>query len=217
MIKHKVKIKRNKTEHNKFIRNNVINYLKYSTPRELIFDIVAPLFIALIVATFAAYLIPTPRDFAIVIQDLNSITITITAILAGFNTASLAIIASSSSLSENKVVTKAIPEPNLKGLNKIKNLILNNPTKKEIDAVISFFAYAVISQLLILVISLIINVLLTSMLKIDVLFPNLKALSKYWILISCSTIWIFLILHSIFLSIRNIDMISHFVKYNSKQ
>lgn len=224
MIKNTVKTQRSKTNHNKFIRKNVKNYINYSTPSELRFDILVPFFIAIVVTLAAALIIPSPRDFATMILELNGITITITAILAGFNTASLAIIASVSdessvtSLSETvPSESNPIPKPELKGLKKIKNLIMNNPSKKEWDAVISFFAYAVISQLLILIFSLMINVLLTSVLKIKVLLSSFEAGLKFWLLVPFSSIWIFLILHSIFLSIRNIDMISHFVKFNSKQ
>lgn len=219
MLNHKVTFKRNKKNTDNFVRKNIIDYLQYSTPSELKFDFLIPFFITIITTLIVAIIIPTPRDFAMMILELNSLAITIIAILAGFNTASLAIIATAS----NKELTadanneeENMPLDELKGFRKLQNLIINNPPQKELDAFVSFFAYAVISQLIIIVISLIINFMLTSLLKIDGIFISISMLTKYFIMIPLSAVWIFLILHSIFLSIRNIDMISHFIKFNSK-
>ncbi|ANU28411.1 hypothetical protein [Planococcus versutus] len=219
MLKYKVKSNRVKSKKNKFVQNNVIDYLRYSTPSELKFDFFVPLFITLIVTAIVAFIIPTPRDYASMILELNSLAITIIAILAGFNTASLAIIATVSNKNIKSRTTnenKNIPSTKLKGYKRLKNLIYNNPPQKELDAFVSFFAYAVISQLIIIVISLVINFLLTSILKTEGIFLTLSMFSKYVIMVPLSAIWIFLVLHSIFLSIRNIDMISHFIKFNSK-
>lgn len=215
MIKNKVTIKRKKTKQSGFIRKNIKNYLQYSTPKELFFDLIIPLILAIFVTITTFSLIPSPRDLAVIIQEINGLTITITAILAGFNTASLAIIASSGNLipADNKL---SCENNDLKGIKKLKNLIMNNPSRNAIEAVVSFFSYAVISQLIILVFSLLLNVILSSLLKNIDVFPNLTPIYKMILLSGFSVFWIFLILHSIFLSIRNIDIISNFVKFHSK-
>ncbi|MEQ6048478.1 hypothetical protein U2I53_05535 [Lysinibacillus capsici] len=220
-MKHTVETARKKNSQSSFILNNFKNYIKFSTPKELAFDCIVPIILSTLTIIIVALIIPTPRGFAEIIKELNSIIITIIAILAGFNTASLTIIASSAKSIFSKKVTRnvdtTIPEVELKRVKKLINLIKNNPSGKELDAVISFFAYAVISQLLILVISLIVNIILSSSLKIESIFPSIDLLYKQLILIVFSSIWVSLVLHSIFLSIRNIDIISHFIKFSSHE
>lgn len=226
MVNHKVKIKRKKTKESNFIRKNFVNYLKFSTPKELFFDIIIPLLISILLTFFVIIIIPSPRDFTIIMKELSSIAITIIAILAGFNTASLAIIASTknndNSIENNEdfiddFKIKVDTPENLSMSKKVKELIVNTPSNKGWQGVISFFAYAVISQLIILIFSLIINISITSLLSITTVLPKLDDMRKYLLLTLFSLTWIFSILHSIFLSIRNIDMISHFIKYNTKK
>nr|WP_054549362.1 hypothetical protein [Lysinibacillus sphaericus] len=221
-MKHIVKTTRKKNSQSKFITNSFSNYIKFSTPKELTFDCIVPIVLSTLTVILVAFIIPTPRGFAEIIKELNSIIITIIAILAGFNTASLTIIASSAKSimpKKNNPSKKDsnIPSADPKGLNKLINLIRNNPSGKELDAVISFFAYAVISQLLILVISLLVNIVLSSFLKIESIMPDIKQCYKQSMLVIFSSIWVSLVLHSIFLSIRNIDIISHFIKFSSKE
>lgn len=219
MIKFKVKSVRRKSPEDRFIRKNIKDYIRYSTPSELRFDFLVPLIITFVIVIAISLIIPSPRDYASIVLELNSLAITIIAILAGFNTASLAIIATVSNREkpiESKKENNEFPKQNIKFFKKIKNLITNNPPQKELDAFVSFFAYAVISQLIIIIISLLINFLLSSILKVEGILPAYSYNTKYAIMLPLSGIWIFLILHSIFLSIRNIDMISHFIKFNSK-
>lgn len=220
MAKNIVKNTRNKNQNNGFIKGNVINYIKHSAPKDLFFDILIPVILSIFITSFLLFIISTPNIFVKTLGDINSTVITIIAILAGFNSASLAIIASSQKLvnsnNDNTEIDKDIEYEGETRLGKFKNLIFNNPSDKPVDAIVSFFAYAVISQLLVLIISLILQIVISGMLKMTITSSVLTNDIEMIMLVICSSIWFALILHSIFLSIRNIDMIAHFIKFSSK-
>lgn len=218
MAKHNIITERKKANHNGFIISNVGNYIKHSTPRELCFDVIIPLLLSTLLISVLYIILPTPSSFAKSISEINNTVITIIAILAGFNSASLAIIASSSKIvNTNLMNTETIKTESIGKIKKIKNLIFNTPSYKELDAIVSFFAYAVISQLLILIVSLLTNVTLTALMKVKPVITTLSNDIEMIILCIFSGVWFTLVLHSIFLSIRNIDIIAHFIKFSSKK
>lgn len=217
MVKNNVSVKRNKEQKHGFIIGNIKNYVIHSTPKELFFDIIMPILVATTLVIIITNLLPNPSSFVKTLYEINGTIITIMAILAGFNSASLAIIASSSKLVNTPLIdTSNIEYEEKKRIQKIKDAIFNNPSYKELDAIVSFFAYAVISQLLILILSLLIHIVLTAVQKttiINSIFNNSMEMIILFILSGC---WFTLILHSIFLSIRNIDVIAHFIKFSNK-
>lgn len=218
MAKHNILVERKKEKHGGFIVTNVKNYITHSTPRELFFDIVIPIVLSTILIVLIYFMLPSPITFVKSMYEINNTIITIIAILAGFNSASLAIIASSSKIVNSELLdTESIKTNKTSNIQKIKNMILNSPSYKELDAIVSFFAYAVISQLIILIISLIIHVILTALMKVNVHFTLFSNQKEMIILCIFSGFWLTLVLHSIFLSIRNIDIIAHFIKYSSKK
>ncbi|MEK9196855.1 hypothetical protein [Ureibacillus sp. FSL E2-3493] len=218
MANHNVIVDRKKDNKTGFITNNIKNYIMHSTPRELLFDIATPVALSFILIFLLYTIMPSARDLLNSIHNINNTVITIIAILAGFNSASLAIIAASSKLINTKLFdTKEVNSVKETFMQKIKTLLFNNPSYKELEAIVSFFAYAVICQLLILIISLFINVTLTSITQVKFEILNLDKNIEIIILCIISGFWFTLVFHSIFLSIRNIDMIAHFIKFSSNE
>lgn len=215
MVKNKISIERKSEKKHGFIIDNIKNYVIHSTPKELFFDIIMPVFISLVLVLTITKLLPNPAAYVKTLYEINGTIVTIIAILAGFNSASLAIIASSSKLVNTPLIdTSNIKYPKRNFFQRVKDSIFNNPSYKELDAIVSFFAYAVISQLLILILSLLFHIILTAVQKttiINSIFGNSTEMTLLFLISGC---WFTLILHSIFLSIRNIDIIAHFIKFS---
>lgn len=148
-----------------------------------------------------------------ILKEFTSISINILAILAGFNTASIAIIASSSdNLLSNSKMDSNLQHPQLSKLQRAYNAIKFTPPEKEINIVISFFSYAVISQLIILLATILLSLFISMILKTDISYISFIPY-KIQIILLTTFIWVFSLFHCIFLSIRNIDMIAHFIKF----
>ncbi|PAQ15030.1 hypothetical protein CD798_08275 [Bacillaceae bacterium SAOS 7] len=216
-----------------FIKGSFKRYLFNSTPLELVFDWVYPFAISLIIFIVIISLDKSSSSLLLILTKLNDVSINVIAILAGFNTASLAIIAStnrsifkkslnSSSATDTHVTSddelkEDVPLTTNKSLIKRgKNLILNNNTSDKLETTLSFFSYAVISQLSILIIGIAINLLLNALLKVKGFIFTINDTVEAISLFSFGVCWMSLILHVIFISIRNVDMIYHFIIYKDE-
>lgn len=219
-LKHSMSIKRVKSN-NSLFKNNLKNYLENSTPKELAFDWIIPILFSFIVFIFVYYISSHPRNILQVIREINNLALIIVPILAGFNTASLAIIASASSFIKSKDDKSSsendfkedITYPSVKQsiFKKLYNLIVNNKTGNDLHTLVSFYAYAIIFQLVLLIIGIVISALIT---LIDISVFQIMPLPDYLlIVILCllGFLWLLLLFHSIFISIRNVDLIMHYI------
>lgn len=225
-MKTSVKISRTKSE--PFVFKIIKTYLKDSTPSELRFDILTPIFLSLILAFTTLYFLPNPRQQLLLISEMNGVSITIISILAGFNTASLAIIASAhketllKEISPNSLVNDEVDlkdsfdEEPLGFFRKVVILLTNNSTDNKMRTLISFFSYAIISQLIIIVIGLSLAVIFSAISKSNTELLQTNIYVELLISQSFSVIWISMIFHAIFLSIRNADIIFQFILYSKK-
>lgn len=223
MITLNIKIKRKRTSgEGGFISESIKLYIKASTPKELRFDWIGPLILSVLV--FSLMAIFTDSNIAIlkVMEKINNAAINVVAILAGFNTASLAVITSSNrdllnSLNMSIPSSEKVEFKKLPLFKRIKNSIFNNTKSNTLRITINFFCYAVIIQLITLIFGLLTGALYDFL-------PNITKFHFFavgnWIekslLLTYGTLWLTLILHSIFISLRNVEMVFHFIIYKDQ-
>jgi hypothetical protein len=106
----------------------VKKYTKSASKRELLFDSIFPLLISCICVTLAFLF--AKSHFLELVKDLNTNSLTVLSILAGFNTASLAVISSSN-------VSKFVDEIDDEKVN----------GRELLEKFLCFFVYAIILQL----------------------------------------------------------------------
>lgn len=225
-------------EKRSFIRDSFVNYIYNSTPTELRFDWLFPFFISVVIFIISALIQSDPNKLLITITQVNNISITIIAILAGFNTASLAIVASTnrnifkSNIDSKSNVNNQQDEKEVSAFGNLKeeipsnkrgsrfkaltNLFINNNTSNDLHTTLTFFSYAVISQLSILVIGIVLTLILELKESISNLQIGIPDSIEVIFFTAAGTIWLTLVLHVIFISIRNVDMIYHFIIYKDE-
>ena len=127
------------------------NYFKLSSKEEIRFDIAVPFIISLFTVYFLSL---TELNMLKILQDVNNVIISVMSILAGFNTASVAIIASSNPLGivESMSNQASSHQENNQGDEEEGRQLLNSLT--------SYFSYAIILQLFILIVSIIASIAL---------------------------------------------------------
>lgn len=179
---------------NSFLIEIFNKYRKISTYSEKTFDLFFPFLIAILtyffMYSYSAYLI---SDFSKNFLSINSVILTSTAILAGFNTASIAVIAGSQSeLVEQLKATPAEYDPN----------------ETKFSVLLVFYTWSILIQLSIILVGISAN--LYAQFLIDSTFKN--HLTPNWVYILFST-WVFIVLHSIFISFRNTKLLYVFVNF----
>lgn len=92
-MKYKTKTERISSK-TSYIKGTFNRYIKNSTPKELSFDWLYPFLISILLFLIISISEGNLNHLISIIGEINNVTVTIIAILAGFNTASLAIIAS---------------------------------------------------------------------------------------------------------------------------
>lgn len=222
-----MKIKIQRTRDNKkrnFIFTSYYEYLWSSTPRELFFDWIIPMIISFLTVTSMYFLSSSNTDIFLNIKKINETSINVIAILAGFNTASLSIVGSinrgllSEISSEKNTALEELLNSNSKKkpiFSRFKNLIMNNKKSNTLKITLNFFSYAVISQLIILIIGLVTSMLFAFLPNITLYINVSTSISKFIISLYGMAL-LTLILHTIFVSIRNVEMIYHFILYRNK-
>ncbi|WP_028977242.1 hypothetical protein [Sporolactobacillus terrae] len=205
-----------------FIRKSILYYLRSSTPKELSFDWIFPFALSLCIFVILAFSIYHNTSILNIIKKMNDASINVIAILAGFNTASLAIIFSASNnlLSKlntnNDSVNKELKQkfsdmPKQSIFQRAKVIIFSNTKENVLKITVNFFCYAIIIQLIVLIICLMTSMTYSFVPKIS------HFISNYYvdkvILTSYGVFWLTLVLHSVFISIRNVEIIYGFIMY----
>ncbi|WP_404407650.1 hypothetical protein [Jeotgalibacillus malaysiensis] len=222
-MKTEVKVKRIKSE--SFLKNIFRSYIDHSTPSELKFDLVIPAILSFTLCLILYYFIEIPREFLIIISGINGLSVTIISILAGFNTASLAIIASTNKDFLNNEISKAdddldlkddIPKQTNSFFKSLLVTLFNNKSDNKLKTLIIFFSYAIVAQLIIIVIGLSFDIIFSAALSSTFEILNLEAVIETTIALIFIFMWLTVTFHVIFLSIRNVDMIFKFILYTKK-
>ncbi|MFP7414383.1 hypothetical protein [Priestia filamentosa] len=172
----------------------VKNYFKLSSKAELRHDLIFPFIISLVLILLLYF---CDLNIIKILKDLNEVIITVMSILAGFNTASIAIISSSNPLG---FVERLEQQGRAEADKLLKSLTC-------------YFSYSIILQLFILIISIIASIALKF---ID--FENISD-NIYYILILCTlfVIWFTLVLNSLFITLRNVGILHNFILYLAKR
>lgn len=167
---------------NKFAIEMPINYFKFSTRAELIFDFAIPAIITLLILSIVGFIEPSTSTVLKGIKDINNQTLTFISILAGFNVTSISVLATAGS---NLLVE----------LKKTKSEKI--PDKTLFEIMMTYFCAAIVTQFFIILIGVILLVL-SSLTNMPI---SLEINSYLWILIG---FWIFALILTILISIRNL-------------
>ncbi len=230
-----IPIKRMKESVNKDTLDILFSYYGYSSPQELRFDWGLPLLIA-VISFLLVGLVSKNTVIMSTLVDINSASLNVMAILAGFNTASLAVIASTNQETLRKLFSVGGNATTVKiegdGQNKLMQILGKIIFAKEMQdfgnsnegdnhnilkQVLTFFSYAIVIQLLILIFGSIFVVLNKNAQQI---YTVLGFINTSWakVIISClGAIWFSIILHSLFVSVRNVSLLYRYILYLAKQ
>jgi hypothetical protein len=225
-MKKKVIIKREKTGNvNGPIWEICKSYYKISTPNELGVDWLVPLTASLISFIILGLFSSTNTGFYKSVISITTTAINVMAILAGFNTASLAIIASTNKnvLKLLNMANKKNPSPkynqeeNISLFKRIKYVIFGTEKENILKITIIFFSYAIILQILILILGSILVVFSDNLADIN---RNLDLFESNYIriiitIVGC--IWFTIILHSLFVTLRNVSLIYRYILFLGKE
>lgn len=174
------------------------NYFKFSSKSELIFDIVIP-FIISIIFVFVMFTdkYDTFEEIVDTFYKVNGNVITAISILAGFNFASISLLASSNSETITKLKEELSEEHSTEVL-KVTHF----------DLVLSFFSWAIIVQITTIAFILIVMSFFSLNLNISVTYILLVKI--------IGVIWCTLVIHSLLITIRNVKNMYFFMKYEEK-
>lgn len=179
---------------NSFFPQICYKYYKSSTISEKIFDVLIPIFLSvgLVMLIYTYYSIDL-FNLLKTFLTVNTVVISSMAILVGFNIASIAVIAGS----QSNLVT------HLRSLASV-----NMPGETIFSVLVIYFTWSILIQLLVILVGLL------SFFSLN--FYPIKTLDSvpilWWHFVLLG-IWFFLILHSIFVSFRNIKMLYYFVNF----
>ncbi|MCG3229781.1 hypothetical protein HXV89_10455 [Bacillus subtilis] len=166
-------------------------FFKSSSREEIRHDLILPLVIAILIIGILVY---CKLDILQILRDLNDVIITVMSILAGFNTASIAIISSSNLI--NFI-------DRLEGRDQRRN------GEQLLKSLTSYFSYAIMLQLFILIVSIIASLVFKFL---D--FETIKNSMWYYnSLIIFFIIWFTIVLNSLFITIRNVAILHNFILF----
>lgn len=171
------------------------NYFKESSKQEIRFDLLVPFCISTIIVFFL-YL--SRVNMLDILKEINDVIISVMSILAGFNTASVAIIASSNPLG----VVEAM-----------ENQGDHGEGQRLLNSLTSYFSYAIILQLFILIVSIIAAITLK-------FFDMSTIADNKYLFISLSMIfiiWFTLVLNSLLITLRNASILHNFILFLAKR
>jgi hypothetical protein len=170
---------------NKFPFEVTINYFKFSTKAEKIFDFIIPIVLTGMIMYLVYFVNPSTSTVLKGIKDINNQTLTFISILAGFNIASISVLATSGS----KL---------LEDLRKSKSQ--SYPDKTLFEIMMTFFCAAVVSEFFIIFAGVILLVI-SSIINLSSSFN----INFYWWAIIA--VWIYMLITTIFVSLRNLKIL----------
>jgi len=173
---------------NNFIFISFKKYRKFSTRSEKIFDILGSIALAFGLTLISYIFFNTSiTDFIRNYQNINTIIITAISILAGFNVASISVIATS----QSDLIKELKNKPSE-----------TDPEMNKFSIIIIFFTWAIIIQLLVVLLGIIFYFLCNF--YVNESYTELETPIWIWLLF---TFWLSCVFHSIAISIRNVKML----------
>jgi hypothetical protein len=198
-----VRVRVNRRSVNYDIFKIIQNYFKLSSKEEIRFDLAVPFIISVLTVYFLS---KSGLNMLKVLQDINDVIISVMSILAGFNTASVAIIASSNPLG-------LVEAMGTQAGNQRTNQTNDEEGRKLLNSLTSYFSYAIILQLFILIVSIIASITLK--------FFDIKSFKEnIYLFISLSSIfiiWLTLVLNSLLITLRNASILHNFILFLAKR
>lgn len=173
------------------------NFKKYTTPLEFKMFIGTPIVISIIIFISFLLIDISNTNLLKVIIEMNSKSLTVIAILAGFNTTSLAIIAAS-----NSSVLKFL-----------RQHTVSNGNGSLLKQLVSFFSFAILIQLIVLIAGILLEVISSSFSEIGSALPFLSGLLVKVPLSILGAVWLSSILFTIIISVRNATLLYRYVLF----
>lgn len=178
---------------NNFPFTIALDYLKFASKAEKIFDFIIPAIMSAIIIVTISIVDPETSTVLKGIKEINNQTLTFISILAGFNVASISVLATAGS----SLLT------NLKEKTSVK---IKDKTLYEI--MMTFFCAAIVSQFVIILLGVII-LIVSSLINLP---SNFDLTILLWTLIG---IWIYSLILTIFVSLRNLKIL-YYIMVNEK-
>nr|WP_145404222.1 hypothetical protein [Paenibacillus xylanexedens] len=177
---------------NNFLVRSYKNYIAFSSPSEKIFDVLFPFIIATALVTGVYFFNNiSVKEFIDKFNSLNGTIISAISILVGFNFAGVSIIASSQSELVSYLKSRKSKRDNKTTLFKVLMI---------------FFTWSIVIELLIVTI----GVVLYFFSQFFVPSAILKTMVPLYVWVAV-LILVFLVLHALFNSVRNIKMLFYFI------
>ncbi|MFC5587532.1 hypothetical protein ACFPRA_01245 [Sporosarcina soli] len=178
-------------------REVIANYKKYTTQTEFKLFLGIPIIASILVFIYFWFFEKSNSNLLSYIMEMNQNSLTVVAILAGFNTTSLSIIAASN----NKV------------LKFLKQHKLKDSEDTVLKQLVSFFSFAILVQLIVLVIGIMLSMISKSFGDVAVILPILSGLAVKIPLSILGVVWLATILFTIIISIRNATLLYRYVLF----
>lgn len=178
-------------------REVISNYKKYTTNFEFRLFLAIPIISSIFIFAFYWFFGNSNADLLNRIMEMNRDSLTVIAILAGFNTTSLSIIAAS-----NNNVLKFLRQHKL-------------PDSEDtlLKQLVSFFSFAILLQLMVLTIGILLSMISKSFMDISNAFPVLSGLVVKIPLTLLGALWLGAVIFVIIISIRNATLLYRYVLF----
>ena len=174
------------------IKEIIVNYKQYITKTEFRLFLGIPIIISIIIFSYLGFFEESNVNLLNHIVEMNQIALTVIAILAGFNTTSLSIIAAS----------------NNKKINKLSEGIATSSVLRQL---VTFFSFAIVIQLFVLMAGILFSIISNTLVEVSSYFAFLSGLTVKFPLLLFGTLWLSLILFTIVISIRNATLLYRYV------
>jgi hypothetical protein len=203
MMKRRIRSVKEEGNYNKINRDFievVSNYKRYTTKKEWRYYLLLPFVISTLIFISIGLLEDSNINLMKSILDINQLSLTVMAILAGFNTTSLSIIAAS----------------NIKILRYLKNVKLENEeqgNESALKQIVSFFSFAIIYQLIVLVIGIVLEMSSKNLKDFAELVPFMSGLVVRIPLTVLGAFWLASILFALIISLRNATLLYRYVLF----
>ncbi|AGI28474.1 hypothetical protein [Bacillus subtilis] len=197
------RIKRVKEESdniNRDIFEIIKKYKKYTTKKEWIFYLLTISITSLIMFLLISILCDTNKNLLNSINEITTVSLTIVAIITGFNTTSLSVIASS-----NNKILRFLKSKKISNGKSANDTILQQ--------ILVFFSFSMVYGLLILFIGILIILVFKYLYNLESFPAYLEVLWLKIFLLIFGFLWLALILFALVTSIRNASLLYRYVLF----
>ncbi|MBO2945773.1 hypothetical protein JJQ72_17480 [Paenibacillus sp. F411] len=190
------KIKQKKNSVNQHLNVIITQYFTYSSKKELIFDVGVP--VVLSVALFATIgtLSKSNTEIIKIFTDIITGSLSVMAILAGFNTTCLAIIASTNQDTLSKLIKES-----------------EQDDESILHKIVTFFSYAISTEIVLLIIGIIYVIINKNLQDIRIVMNFLDPMVVRVTLSTLGALLSALLLHTLFVSLRNVSLLFRYVLF----